>query len=73
VARSVRYREALENPPLLVVSDIETIEVHTNFTNTVKQIYHAVLDAYGWRHELSDEEILEHLLALNLARGSASS
>jgi hypothetical protein len=26
------YRDALENPPLLVVSDLERIEVHTNFT-----------------------------------------
>ena len=26
------YREALENPPLLVVSDMDKIEVHTNFT-----------------------------------------
>jgi len=24
--------------------------------------------AYGWHHDLSDEEILERLLALNLAR-----
>ncbi|HSN77413.1 MAG TPA: DNA methyltransferase [Anaerolineae bacterium] len=28
----------------------------------------AVLDAYGWPHDLTDEEILERLLALNLAR-----
>lgn len=34
------YREALENPPLLVVSDMDRIEVHTNFTNTVKQVHH---------------------------------
>jgi len=26
------------------------------------------MDAYGWPHNLSDEEILEHLLALNLKR-----
>jgi type II restriction/modification system DNA methylase subunit YeeA len=34
----------------------------------------AVLDAYGWPHDISDEEILERLLALNLARagGGAS-
>lgn len=38
------YRESLENPPLLVVSDIETIEVHTNFTNTVKKVYRFTLD-----------------------------
>jgi hypothetical protein len=31
------YREALENPPLLVVSDMEIIEIHTNFTGTVKR------------------------------------
>ena len=38
------YREALENPPLLIVSDILTIEVHTNFTNTVKQVHKFNLD-----------------------------
>ena len=31
----------------------------------------AVLDAYGWGHNLSDEEILERLLALNLERAEA--
>jgi type II restriction/modification system DNA methylase subunit YeeA len=33
------YREALENPPLLVVSDLQRFEVHTNFTNTPKRVY----------------------------------
>ena len=33
------YREALENPPLLVVCDIDRFEVHTNWTNTEKWIY----------------------------------
>ena len=28
--------------------------------------------AYGWRSDLSDEEILEKLLSLNLERGSKS-
>jgi hypothetical protein len=28
----VDYKDALENPPLLVVSDLDRIEVHTNFT-----------------------------------------
>lgn len=28
----------------------------------------AVMDAYGWGHDLTDEEILERLLALNLER-----
>ena len=31
----------------------------------------AVLDAYGWPHDLSDEEILAHLLALNFERTAA--
>ena len=31
------YREALGNPPLLVVCDIDRFEVHTNFNNTVKR------------------------------------
>lgn len=33
------YRVALENPPLLVVSDFERFEVHTNWTNTESWIY----------------------------------
>jgi hypothetical protein len=28
----------------------------------------AVLDAYGWPHDLSDEEILERLLEVNRER-----
>ncbi len=34
-----QYREDLENPPLLIVSDLDRIEVHTNFTGTVKRVY----------------------------------
>ena len=34
-----RYRDALLNPPLLIVSDMETIVVRTNFTNTVQQTF----------------------------------
>ena len=33
------YREDLENPPLLVVCDMDRFEVHTNFTGTAKQVY----------------------------------
>ncbi|MGB5048759.1 MAG: DNA methyltransferase, partial [Caldilineaceae bacterium] len=40
----LQYRESLVNPPLLVVSDIERIVVHTNFTNTVKQTVEIGLD-----------------------------
>ncbi len=38
------YRDALLNPPLLIVSDMETIVVHTNFTNTIKQSFPLALD-----------------------------
>jgi hypothetical protein len=40
----LQYRESLENPPLLVVSDLHTIAIHTNFTNTVKRIIRLDLD-----------------------------
>lgn len=33
------YADALENPPLLIVSDLQRFEIHTNFTATVKQVY----------------------------------
>jgi type II restriction/modification system DNA methylase subunit YeeA len=38
-AQLQQYAVALENPPLLVVCDMETIEIHTNWTNTVHQIH----------------------------------
>jgi hypothetical protein len=34
-----RYAIALENPPLLVVCDMERFEIHTNFTNTVHEVH----------------------------------
>ena len=40
----LKYREDLENPPLLVVCDLELFEIHTNFTGTAKQIYRFSLD-----------------------------
>lgn len=40
----LKYREALQNPPLLIVSDMATIVIHTNFTNTVKQVTTLALD-----------------------------
>ena len=33
-----------------------------------RKLDQAVLDAYGWPHDLTDEQILERLLALNLER-----
>jgi hypothetical protein len=38
------YREALENPPMLVVCDLDRFELHTNFTGTAKRVYAFDLD-----------------------------
>lgn len=38
------YKDALENPPLLVVSDTKLIRIHTNFTNRAKVVHEIPLD-----------------------------
>ena len=53
----LRYRESLENPPLLIVADHHLIRIHTNFTNTVKKEYELELD------DLLDPDKLEILRA----------
>jgi hypothetical protein len=40
----LKYREDLDNPPLLVVCDFLRFEVHTNFTNTPPLVYRFSLD-----------------------------
>jgi hypothetical protein len=35
----LKYREALNNPPLLIVCDFNRFEVHTNWTNTSPEVY----------------------------------
>lgn len=40
----LEYREVLQNPPLLVVCDIDRIIIHTNFTNTHKRTHTLTLD-----------------------------
>lgn len=40
----LKYRESLENPPLLVVCDLDRFQVHTNFTGTAKKVYEFDLD-----------------------------
>jgi hypothetical protein len=39
----LKYREALESPPLLIVSDIARTEIHTNFTGTKKEVHTILL------------------------------
>jgi len=35
----LQYSIALENPPLLIVSDMDVIRIHTNWTNTVQKVH----------------------------------
>jgi len=42
-----RYAVALENPPLLVVSDCRDIIIHTNFTNAVYETHTILLEEIG--------------------------
>ena len=44
----LQYAGALENPPLLVISDIERVSIRTNWTNTVSE-----------RHEVRLEDITD--------------
>ena len=46
-AQLQRYREALNNPPILVVSDFRTIIVHTNFINKISEVHTILLDDLG--------------------------
>jgi type II restriction/modification system DNA methylase subunit YeeA len=39
-----QYSVALENPPLLVVCDMDRFRIHTNWTNTVQDTYEFTLD-----------------------------
>lgn len=54
------YRQSLENPPLLVVSDMRRIVIHTNFTATVHKIYDIPLEALGEPHNLETLRALFH-------------
>jgi type II restriction/modification system DNA methylase subunit YeeA len=52
-----RYAIGLENPPLLIVSDMDTIRIHTNWTNTVQQVHVIRLE------DLTDAAIRDKLKA----------
>jgi len=41
----LQYREALDNPPLLVVCDMDRFDVHTNYTGTKKEVHSFTLDS----------------------------
>jgi type II restriction/modification system DNA methylase subunit YeeA len=40
----LQYSVALENPPLLIVSDMDRIRLHTNWTNTVQEVHEWTLE-----------------------------
>ena len=40
----LRYRDSLQNPPLLIVSDIDHIVIRTNYTNLPTRTYTLLLD-----------------------------
>ena len=49
------YVRSLDSPPLLIVSDMYRIELHTNWTNTVQQVHTLVLE------ELADARLRQKL------------
>jgi hypothetical protein len=57
-AQLQRYAIALENPPLLVVSDMERFRIHTNWTNTVSVVHEFSIE------QLTDPDKLGLLRAL---------
>ena len=70
-----RLREGWLNPPDAKDAELKkrTLTNLYNARPTWLQMAHeklneAVMDAYGWPHDLAEPEILERLLALNLER-----
>jgi type II restriction/modification system DNA methylase subunit YeeA len=66
LAQLRQYALALDNPPLLIVSDMDQIHIHTNWTNTVHKTWHLKLEdlrAAGkrdlLRHAFTDPERLK--------------
>nr|WP_269060118.1 DNA methyltransferase [Citromicrobium bathyomarinum] len=43
-AQLQQYAIALENPPLLIVCDMDRFRIHTNWTNTVQEVHEVRLD-----------------------------
>ena len=60
-----RDLEAWRHSPSRPIASLEEAEMLDHLHTSLD---HAVLDAYGWAHNLSNEQILERLLGLNLER-----
>ncbi|PKP67252.1 MAG: hypothetical protein CVT83_08705 [Alphaproteobacteria bacterium HGW-Alphaproteobacteria-5] len=67
-----RLRELEANPDAPPLTDKERVIHEKGLVSVLKQIHDeidaATFDAYGWPRDLTDEEILERLVALNKAR-----
>jgi type II restriction/modification system DNA methylase subunit YeeA len=66
LAQLRQYALALDNPPLLIVSDMDQIHIHTNWTNTVHKTYQLTLEDLRdagkrdlLRHAFTDPERLK--------------
>ena len=59
------YRDDIENPPLLVVCDMDRIVIRTNFTGTAPATHDIPLDKLGEPRSL---EILHHVFFGNVHR-----
>jgi hypothetical protein len=57
-AQLKQYADAFGNPPLLIVSDMQEIRVHTNFTNTIAQQHVIQLGAALGRGARSAAQLL---------------
>ncbi len=61
---TVAFKSGWKNAVRSDITIPQVIDLHDIHT----ALDHAVLDCYGWLHNLTDEQILERLLALNLER-----
>jgi len=53
----LQYAIALENPPLLIVSDMNVLRIHTNWTNTVQNVHTIQLEDLT---EATSRDLLRH-------------
>src|SRR3546814_1427510 len=60
----LQYSVALENPPLLIVSDMNRIVIRTNWTNSVQETHEIALN------DLTDGAVRDRLKAAFLERKS---
>ena len=55
--QTLKYRDSLGNPPLLIVSDFHSIRIHTNFTGTVSDTYTITLKEPAEHRSTSETKI----------------